>query len=311
MNRIDTHHQNLTLSFVTNDSVKKEIILTPPDFKVGEMSIIFDTGNSSITIIGEQFLNYLLQKVDKTQDDLQINTMLIPIVSQGIGGSASNNEWINLNLKFNDYMPYSNRKEYILHPLIERDKESALYNSILLGHYDLYKMFEDGFCIGYDHTIEKYNDEKKELNKCIEYLTLDPSNLDPTKIPKNLITDMKIIERFKADYTRFKTNAFENALVSSKINISQEVNENYPTFNNTQKKLLQFCLNIIDLLDCVYEINSKIYYESNIMKIIEKTDILTKIMEFYTILQQNNSQEYIDIINSFEIELKKKKGIIS
>ena len=120
-------------------------------------NIIFDTGNSSSTLIGKGFLNYICHLMGTNSLNLHYHALMFPIISNGIGGTMSTSNYIELQIKFNSEISHGNKTAYNLYPTLITNKDASLYNTILLGHGDLVNIFKDNYCVYYDIDRTKHD----------------------------------------------------------------------------------------------------------------------------------------------------------
>jgi hypothetical protein len=163
--RIETQHNTF---FLTINGIRRKVDLQAINNQLGpyrkKLSVIFDTGNSSTTIIGKRFLELISPLFGITYKDVIKERLKIPIGAIGVGGSASNNIYCNMQYEFDEEYPLSLKKIYDFYPLIDEKEDSTTYNMILFGHNDLEKFFKDGFCIGYNHVKPIYEEMQHKID---------------------------------------------------------------------------------------------------------------------------------------------------
>ena len=123
--------------------VKVEDLAIDKDF-----SVIFDSGNSSVTMVGREIVRAL---------GLEPLNLGCRLATHGIGGCATINcEYVVLDLKFSPDFPYANGKEYRVIGFVN-DCEN-LRSTLLFGHQNgLDLLFADQYSIygEYDPTDER------------------------------------------------------------------------------------------------------------------------------------------------------------
>ena len=99
-----------------------------------EYKIIFDTGNSSATIVGTGFLNYMSALQGRKGKNIKYNKLLFPMTTKGIGGEQTTTFYIKMKFKFN-----KTSIEYDIYPTVDYNPKSATYNTLLLYKYKEYE----------------------------------------------------------------------------------------------------------------------------------------------------------------------------
>lgn len=164
LKRIETHNPYINIQNRENKYVEM-----PQKFKV-----IFDTGNSSFSIIGKNIVDELgLQSIE-----------FFSLSASGVGGHEKyTNGYANVSIKLNEKSPYYLPIEYSFVAVIDNNN---LKDTLLLGHSS--KIFMDflknNYCVGYNY------DKLSNNTKTISELTILKNNiLDNLKITSQLFNE--------------------------------------------------------------------------------------------------------------------------
>ena len=248
LKRIETHNPHFLIKNSTLTYVK-----LPEQFKV-----IFDTGNSSFTIIGKEIVEYL-------------GLMIYPTfksVGSGVGGSSKYDDgYVDITLKMSDSSPYYLKDVYHTRAIID---DNNLKDTLLIGHSSsIFRDFlKNNYCVGYDHE-RSHSSNMTDAEMYDIYKVID-KNID------NLIgffnDFVKITNNFKI-ITDGSSTIIENFLNKSLILLTLILNNkivviNLDKFNKIYNKTK-------DIFLCVEKIkNTQLFNSSDISKSIDTIDKL-------------------------------------
>jgi hypothetical protein len=189
--RIETHNPYIHIMNNTHTYIP-----FPKKFKV-----IFDTGNSSFSIIGKNIVDALSLSPHKT----------FIFNASGVGGAiAYNNGYVTLSIKFDKSSPYYLPHIYNFIAIID---DNNLKDTLLLGHSS--KIFKDflknNYCVGYNY-------EKTHASIV--------SESNPIKTYHDIINLLDLLPKLYSNYK--STNNYDKLLeyLSNFINILNYIRSN-------------------------------------------------------------------------------------
>lgn len=179
MKRIEATNDNVMIKDHRSDKFMK----IPPQFNV-----VFDTGNSSITLIGENIVKYF---------NLPINKQAFKFKTSGVGGMSVNDlGYVEIILSIDKGRPYAIDEEY---KIIAYVNDKNLKDTLLLGQASsgLRDFFRRNYCIGYnyDKSSARYVDIEKQIKDAYQInndLTLIVTSLNGDYSAQSLLSYIKI-----------------------------------------------------------------------------------------------------------------------
>ena len=241
MKRIKTSYQdNIEIKNSQNNWIKINDINLNND----KTTIIFDTGNSTITMIGSDIIQALGLR---TQNSFNLN--IAGITKEGI----KSNKIVEIELKLvdSDYNIGKTFKIIGYEDIINKNK-------ILLGQSseDLKQFFRNSYCIGYDTSANDYKDIfKLYLQQFNKYKNILEEFIK--------ITNQIIFNKFN----KIEIDAFSYNVLLKLINIKVKLSKIISMFTNTKyiqeiTKLYQNCLLLKQNIRTINESGNKLNVES-------------------------------------------------
>lgn len=209
-------------------NITKKIITTNKDFEIfsnnikdfiefpDDLRLVFDTGNAAETIIGRK----VVQRLGLEEKDIFITK------GSGVGGvSEYDGKYVTVKLKFKSISPFNIKdKVYEFNAIVTSEN---IPDILLIGQSSkgLKKFFEDNYCIVYNNSKTRYNEEYEEKLKNIN---------DDIKTAKMVSTDEQIKD-FINKITEDVINQYVQAFLDNDrivILFNELKNDKFKTFIN-------------------------------------------------------------------------------